>query len=145
MDYDVTSNWGNWQYQAGVGVDPRSSRQFNIIKQGKDYDAQGAFVAHWLPNLADVLKKHNVDLGMIHHPWTLQSLGHELRGKEELAVYAKPNYEQRSWVSHYRRSSAGDEAKKSHQNGQKKGNPGPGGGKQRQRQQAAAAAADDGY
>jgi deoxyribodipyrimidine photolyase len=25
------------QYQAGVGVDPRSARQFNIIKQGKRF------------------------------------------------------------------------------------------------------------
>ena len=29
------------QYIAGVGNDPRSSRQFNPIKQGKDYDGQG--------------------------------------------------------------------------------------------------------
>ena len=35
-DYDANSNYGNWQYVAGVGNDPRSSRQFNPIKQGKD-------------------------------------------------------------------------------------------------------------
>lgn len=30
IDYDVASNWGNWQYLAGVGADPRGCRQFNL-------------------------------------------------------------------------------------------------------------------
>jgi deoxyribodipyrimidine photo-lyase len=25
IDYDVASNWGNWQYLAGVGADPRDN------------------------------------------------------------------------------------------------------------------------
>lgn len=33
VDYDVTSNWCNWQYVAGVGVDPREDRYFNTTKQ----------------------------------------------------------------------------------------------------------------
>lgn len=41
VDYDPASNYGNWQYVAGVGNDPRASRQFNPIKQAKDYDQQG--------------------------------------------------------------------------------------------------------
>jgi deoxyribodipyrimidine photo-lyase len=41
IDYDPASNYGNWQYVAGVGNDPRSSRQFNPIKQAKDYDKEG--------------------------------------------------------------------------------------------------------
>lgn len=32
-DYDVSSNWGNWQYLAGVGNDPREARVFNPVKQ----------------------------------------------------------------------------------------------------------------
>jgi deoxyribodipyrimidine photo-lyase len=39
IDYDTSSNWGNWAYLAGVGNDPRSGRQFNIEKQAKDYDS----------------------------------------------------------------------------------------------------------
>ncbi len=32
VDYDVSSNWGNWQYVAGVGNDPRGeARVFNPI------------------------------------------------------------------------------------------------------------------
>ncbi|KAL8821887.1 MAG: hypothetical protein Q9191_007221 [Dirinaria sp. TL-2023a] len=33
IDYDVSSNWGNWQYNAGVGNDPRETRTFNPVKQ----------------------------------------------------------------------------------------------------------------
>lgn len=39
---------------AGVGNDPRSSRQFNPIKQANDYDPHGEYVRTWLPELKDV-------------------------------------------------------------------------------------------
>ena len=38
IDHDVTSNYGNWLYSAGIGNDPREDRKFNMIKQGLDYD-----------------------------------------------------------------------------------------------------------
>jgi deoxyribodipyrimidine photo-lyase len=47
LDHDVTSNWGNWQYIAGVGVDPRGGRHFNITKQTDIYDPKGAFTRQW--------------------------------------------------------------------------------------------------
>lgn len=47
IDYDVASNWGNWQYLAGVGADPRGSRRFNLDKQANTYDPDGDFVAKW--------------------------------------------------------------------------------------------------
>ena len=34
LDHDVCSNYGNWNYAAGVGNDPRENRKFNMIKQG---------------------------------------------------------------------------------------------------------------
>lgn len=50
IDYDISSNWGNWQYVAGVGNDPRStSRVFNSVKQAVDYDPKGEYVYHWIP------------------------------------------------------------------------------------------------
>ncbi len=52
IDYDVCSNWGNWNYTAGVGNDARGFRYFNITKQTKDYDPQGDYIKHWLPELA---------------------------------------------------------------------------------------------
>ncbi len=59
VDYDPCSNWGNWNYIAGVGNDPRSSgngqpRYFNIYSQATRYDEQGAYVKHWLPELANI-------------------------------------------------------------------------------------------
>lgn len=47
LDYDIGSNWGNWQYIAGVGADPRGGRHFNIDKQTQQFDPDGYFVAHW--------------------------------------------------------------------------------------------------
>ena len=47
VDYDVASNYGNWQYLAGVGADPRGLRQFNLDKQVSQYDPEGHFVARW--------------------------------------------------------------------------------------------------
>jgi deoxyribodipyrimidine photo-lyase len=54
IDYDVASNWGNWNYTAGVGNDARGFRFFNIYKQAKDYDPQGEYVKLWLPELAEI-------------------------------------------------------------------------------------------
>jgi len=48
IDYDVASNWGNWQYIAGVGADPRGGRHFSIEKQVQKFDADGRFVAKWI-------------------------------------------------------------------------------------------------
>ncbi|MCM1983301.1 DASH family cryptochrome [Lyngbya confervoides] len=54
IDYDVCSNWGNWNYTAGVGNDARGFRFFNVFKQAQDYDPQGDYVKHWIPELAQV-------------------------------------------------------------------------------------------
>jgi deoxyribodipyrimidine photo-lyase len=47
IDYDIASNWGNWQYLAGVGADPRGHRHFDLRKQAKIYDPDGEFVQRW--------------------------------------------------------------------------------------------------
>ncbi|WP_421656406.1 DASH family cryptochrome [Leptothermofonsia sp. ETS-13] len=65
IDYDVCSNYGNWNYTAGVGNDARGFRFFNILKQSKDYDPDGKYVKHWLPELA------GVPAGKVHEPWKL--------------------------------------------------------------------------
>lgn len=51
VDYEVGSNYGNWQYAAGVGNDAREFRLFNLKKQAQQYDPDGKFVKYWLPNL----------------------------------------------------------------------------------------------
>ena len=47
IDYDVFSNYGNWMYLAGVGVDPRGKRYFNIQKQLSMYDPNGHYIKKW--------------------------------------------------------------------------------------------------
>lgn len=74
IDYDVCSNWGNWNYAAGVGNDARGFRFFNIVKQAKDYDPQGDYVRHWLPELK------NVPGGQVQTPWQLTALEQEMFG-----------------------------------------------------------------
>jgi deoxyribodipyrimidine photo-lyase len=65
IDYDVCSNWGNWNYTAGVGNDARGFRYFNIPKQSKDYDPKGNYLRHWLPELAAIRGDK------IHEPYQL--------------------------------------------------------------------------
>ena len=71
IDYDVCSNWGNWNYNAGVGNDARGFRFFNITKQAKDYDSEGAYVKHWLPALKDI------PAAKVHEPWKLLAVEQE--------------------------------------------------------------------
>lgn len=54
LDYDVSSNWGNWLYVAGIGADPRENRYFNIHKQAGMYDAQASYQKRWLPELKEL-------------------------------------------------------------------------------------------
>ncbi len=60
LDYDVASNWGNWQYLAGVGADPRGARQFNLQKQTDTYDPDGEFIERWQGN-SDCMALDSVD------------------------------------------------------------------------------------
>jgi deoxyribodipyrimidine photo-lyase len=84
LDYDVCSNWGNWCYTAGVGNDARGFRFFNITKQSKDYDPQGDYLRHWLPELSALSS------GQIHEPWKLNQ-GDQKRVGIQLGVdYPSP-------------------------------------------------------
>ncbi|NRB66013.1 MAG: DASH family cryptochrome [Vibrio sp.] len=58
VDYDVASNWGNWQYLAGVGADPRGSRHFNLAKQTEMYDPDKIFIERWRGNKAITPSDH---------------------------------------------------------------------------------------
>lgn len=73
LDYDPCSNYGNWNYVAGVGSDPRENRYFNPLSQSRKYDSDGVYVKHWLPEL------ENLPAAYVHRPWVLN--------REELAKY----------------------------------------------------------
>jgi deoxyribodipyrimidine photo-lyase len=57
IDYDVSSNWGNWAYIAGVGNDPRAGRQFNLEKQEEQYDKDKVYQKLWNNQKLEVVKK----------------------------------------------------------------------------------------
>ncbi len=59
LDYDVCSNWLNWQSQA------METRYTNPIWQGFKYDTQGEFVRTWVPEIPDLQSP------AIHAPWRL--------------------------------------------------------------------------
>merc|ERR1719468_815618 len=61
VDYDVTANWCNWVFAAGL-AGGRLNR-FNILRQGKSYDPDGAYVRHWVPELRVVPSP------LTHEPW----------------------------------------------------------------------------
>jgi len=48
IDYDVSSNWCNWAYIAGIGNNPRGVSVFNIEKQANDYDKNKLYRNLWL-------------------------------------------------------------------------------------------------
>lgn len=54
IDYDASSNYGNWAYQAGVGNDPRSDRTFNLQIQRESYDPDGTFISRWCGRDTDI-------------------------------------------------------------------------------------------
>lgn len=85
IDYDPCSNYGNWNYVAGVGSDPRQDRYFNIISQANRYDPDGSFVRHWLPELEDVPN------ACIHEPTNYYSqFLQKNEMSDSLLPYAKP-------------------------------------------------------
>jgi deoxyribodipyrimidine photo-lyase len=64
VDYDPGSNYGNWAYVAGVGNDSRNS-YFDVVKQARNYDEDGEYVRHWLPELRGVPPAY------VHEPWEM--------------------------------------------------------------------------
>ncbi len=65
LDFDVASNWGNWNYSAGVGNDARGFRYFDIATQASKYDRRGRHARLWCPELDRVPER------LIHAPWQL--------------------------------------------------------------------------
>ncbi|MCC6410181.1 MAG: DASH family cryptochrome [Saprospiraceae bacterium] len=90
LDYDPCSNWGNWNYVAGVGSDPREDRYFNILTQAKNYDPRGAYVRIWCPEL------EMVPVEKIHRPDLLND-----RERNSFGVngYPKPMVNMQKWAS----------------------------------------------
>ncbi|WP_159999367.1 deoxyribodipyrimidine photo-lyase [Roseomonas sp. 18066] len=64
VDGDLASNSQNWQWVSGCGVDAAPYfRIFNPILQGQKFDADGAYVREFVPELAQLPDK------WLHQPW----------------------------------------------------------------------------
>ncbi|GAA5832545.1 hypothetical protein JCM3766R1_003118 [Sporobolomyces carnicolor] len=121
LDHEPSANYGNWTYVAGVGNDPRAARQFNCIKQSRDYQPDGSYVKTWLPELARVPSEH------VHAPWTLSD-GEFDKYIDQGAYPRRPVMEQQSWKPHYHRKKGPNKMGVANRNERVK-NPGPGGPK----------------
>jgi deoxyribodipyrimidine photo-lyase len=65
VDADPASNPASWQWTAGSGADAAPYfRVFNPITQGQKFDADGAYVRRWCPELEKLPNK------FLHEPWS---------------------------------------------------------------------------
>ena len=64
VDADLANNTMGWQWAAGCGADAAPYfRIFNPMTQGRKFDASGAYVRRWIPELAGLSNK------TVHAPW----------------------------------------------------------------------------
>jgi deoxyribodipyrimidine photo-lyase len=64
VDADLANNTQGWQWTAGTGADAAPYfRIFNPVTQGERFDADGAYVKRWVPELSRHAFKN------IHAPW----------------------------------------------------------------------------
>lgn len=69
VDADLASNTLGWQWTAGCGADAAPYfRVFNPMQQGERFDANGAYVRRWVPELAALPDKY------LHSPWTAPAM-----------------------------------------------------------------------
>jgi deoxyribodipyrimidine photo-lyase len=65
VDGDLASNAANWQWVAGTGIDAQPYfRVFNPVTQGEKFDADGRYVRHFVPELAELPTRY------LHAPWS---------------------------------------------------------------------------
>jgi deoxyribodipyrimidine photo-lyase len=64
IDYDMSANTGGWQWAASTGCDSQPYfRIFNPTAQSEKFDAKGAFIRRYVPEIAALSDKE------IHAPW----------------------------------------------------------------------------
>lgn len=78
IDYDEAVNYGNWQWSASVGADPKPVRIFNPLLQSEKFDTDCKFIKKYIPELEWVSPTdiHTLNLsGRYHRPivWQKES------------------------------------------------------------------------
>jgi len=85
IDGDLANNNGGWQWAAGTGTDAAPYfRIFNPTSQGERFDADGAYVRRWVPELAGMPAKH------LHRPWEAAPLELAAAGVVLGETYPRP-------------------------------------------------------
>ena len=57
LDYDPCSNYGNWNYIAGVSASNKDNLHLTIPAQAKKYDPHAEYIKYWLPELKSIEPK----------------------------------------------------------------------------------------
>lgn len=85
VDADLANNAASWQWVAGTGADAAPYfRIFNPVAQGERYDADGAYVRRWIPELA------RLPDSVIHKPWTASAADLKEAGVVLGETYPRP-------------------------------------------------------
>ncbi|QQS54279.1 MAG: deoxyribodipyrimidine photo-lyase [Candidatus Competibacteraceae bacterium] len=85
VDADLASNTLGWQWTAGCGTDAAPYfRIFNPIRQGKQFDPDGAYVRRWVPELA------KLPAPTLHQPRALSPLEQQATGFRPGMPYPSP-------------------------------------------------------
>ena len=85
LDADLASNSLGWQWSAGCGADAAPYfRIFNPVLQGEKFDADGAYVRQWVPELSRMPNK------LIHKPWEAPTAVLEAAGVVLGDTYPRP-------------------------------------------------------
>ena len=86
IDYDEAVNFGNWQWSASVGADPKPVRIFNPLLQSEKFDTECKFIKKYLPELEGIDPKriHTLDLKWVY-VWPII-------GQKESAADARERY-----------------------------------------------------
>jgi deoxyribodipyrimidine photo-lyase len=85
VDADLASNSAGWQWVAGCGADAAPFfRIFNPMTQSRKFDASGAYIRTWVPELA-ALSDHE-----IHEPWSAPPAELLAAGVELGVTYPEP-------------------------------------------------------
>ena len=85
VDADLANNTFGWQWTAGCGADAAPYfRIFNPVGQGRRFDPQGAYVRHWIPELAALPAR------WLHEPWAAGQATLDASNVELGKTYPRP-------------------------------------------------------
>ena len=85
VDADLATNAASWQWVAGSGADAAPYfRVFNPVLQGRKFDADGAYVRRWVPELAGLSDDD------LHTPWEATPAVLKAAGVELGVSYPRP-------------------------------------------------------